>query len=219
MPVTAHFRVGDTHKWELDTRYEGAVLEVGSRTVQVMSDIWDTEFYAKVWDEATGKPLDVSLYYSNESSSEKTKACKATVDATPEVKEAYRRWKIDRAIEDRFRRRLRDLESEAIVFRKDDIAKVVKGRTATGVEGKVVVVLEKPYRAGWSTSFEKKLGIATSDRTEMVLASNGRKYERYQDVVWVWARNCEKLNYVPVDQVKLLEEVRNEIEGQYRLAA
>ena len=208
MPVTAHFRVGDTHKWELDTRYEGAVLEVGSRTVQVMSDIWDTEFYAKVWNEATGKPLDVSLYYVNESSSEKTKACKATVDATSDVREKYDRYVRNRAIDYNYGRAVAATEEAVMRIAKGDIVKVVRGRSGKGTVGKVVVEYLGTYNAGYHSSNEYKYAIATSDRTETAYTKDGQhEYQRHLDVVWAWARNVEKVNVPEIDKDAILEEV------------
>ncbi len=40
--------------------FAGRVLEVSSRTVQVMSDAWETEYYAIVWDDEAEAPREVS---------------------------------------------------------------------------------------------------------------------------------------------------------------
>tara|TARA_R110000772_G_scaffold99174_2_gene198827 strand:- start:5 stop:667 length:663 start_codon:yes stop_codon:yes gene_type:complete len=220
MPVTAKFRVGDTHKWEFDTRYGGAVLEVGSRTVQVMSDIWDTQFYAKVWDEATGKPLDVSLYYANESSREESQKCVAVVDATSEVRAKFDRFVRNRAIDANYTRALAATEVAVMRIAKGDTVKVVRGRSGMGTVGKVVVEYLGTYNAGYHSSNEYKYAIATSDRTETAYTKDGQhEYQRHLDVVWAWARNCEKVDVPEIDKDAILEEVIADYDSTHQKAA
>ena len=62
----------------------GCVINVGTRTAQIMSDIWDTEYYAQYWDEKSQSVKDVGLYCASESPEWYRKSW-AEVDATPEV--------------------------------------------------------------------------------------------------------------------------------------
>jgi len=219
MSVTARFRIGDTYTYELATRYEGAVLEKGSRTIQVMSDIWDTEYYAKVWDEATGKPLDVSLFTSD-SSVETRQKCDAVVDATPDIRAKYDRYVRNRAIDANYSRAVAATEVAVARISKGDTVKVVRGRSGKGTVGKVVVEFLGTYNAGYHSRDEYKYAIATSDRTEIAYAKgSGREYERHLDVVWAWARNCEKVNVPAVDKDAILEEVIADYDRAHQRAA
>jgi hypothetical protein len=62
---------------------------------------------------------------------------------------------------------------------------------------------------GYRSTVEDKLGIATSEVKIKVPAANGRVYDNYRDVVWVWARNCELVEVPEIDLESVKERARN----------
>ena len=106
---------------------EGTTLAKGTRSVRVMSDVWDTETYGLYWDEATQSVKDVSLYLHCEGY-DWERGSKVEVDATPEV------WaKVQKFYENLEFDRLRcQAESEAKRIVKDSIVKVTRGRNGKG---------------------------------------------------------------------------------------
>jgi energy-coupling factor transporter ATP-binding protein EcfA2 len=183
----------------------GATLKVQYHTYQVMSDIWEQGIRAEYWDEESQSVKTADWCDSG-----------CTVDATPDVVAKAEAWlyakEYDRALE---KRMLFEAE-EARRIVKECRVKVVSGRTSKGVEGKVAVVIQRPYGMGYRSTVEDKLGIATSDVKVKVPAANGRVYENYRDVVWVWARNCERLDIPAVDLEPIKEAAKNE--AQYEVS-
>lgn len=177
---------GQYHNWFKDFA-EGATFYVGHRSTQIMSDVWGTEYYAEYWDEDSQsiKCAHLDTYEWSRSDKEYGLAS-ATVDATEEV------WrKVEQYYVDRF---FRQYENEALKLAqriiKDSIVKVVSGRQNKGAQGKVAVMIERPYGMGYRSSLEYKLGIATSEVTVDKRVGN-KVYKNYRDIVWAWARNCE----------------------------
>ena len=181
----------------------GCVIKVGSKSAQIMSDVWDTEYYAEYWDEKSQSVKFAYLYLACESRGWERHS-HAEVDATDEV------WaKVE---EFYFKRQFETLKSQAETdarrIVKDSLVKVTGGRHNKGAEGKVVVVMEKYYGMGYRGSLENKLGIATSD-VMIDKVVRGKVYKNYRDVVWAWARNCE-LTVVPeIDIKKVTETARS----------
>jgi hypothetical protein len=58
---------------------------------------------------------------------------------------------------------------------------------------------------GYRASSEYKLAIATSDVKVKKALRNGKVAEVYQDVVWVWARNCQRVDVPQIDRQALLQ--------------
>lgn len=193
-----------------ENRYEGCVLskEV-DHSYRIMSDIWGTADFALVWDVATASPKNilVNVYDMNP---ESWRPVQIEVDATEEVKQAYLDWQINQ--------KYQELEHEAISashqIEKGAIAKVVRGRTGKGTVGKVVVQMLANYGMGYRANREYKLAIATSDVMIKKPLASGKIIDVHQDVVWVWQRNCQRVDVKPVDKVALREHV----EKMYRAA-
>ena len=139
---------------------EGTTLYVGSRSTRIMSDVWGTEYYALYWDAESKsvKHAHLDTYEWNRSNDGYSEAT-ATVDATDKVWKEVENYYIDQYIEQYRGEALR--EANRIV--KDSIVNVVSGRQNKGTQGKVVVILERPYGMGYRCSLEHKLGIATSE--------------------------------------------------------
>ena len=195
----------EQHKGFNDTvhNWEGAVLKVErDQNYRIMSDVWGSADWALVWDaqEKRAKQVLVNVY---DMQGPDWKPVQIIVDATDEVKQAYRDWQV----ENKFQALVGTAENAAQQIEKGCIAKVVKGRNGQGTVGPVVVVMDAQYNAGYYHSrVEKKLAIATSDVKVKKALRNGKVAEVYQDVVWVWARNCQRVDIAPVDKDALRKQ-------------
>lgn len=67
--------------------HTGRVLHLESRSDRIMSDVWDTGYYAIVWNDDAATPVDVYL-----GGQEFGPIKQAEVDATPEAIAAYEAW-------------------------------------------------------------------------------------------------------------------------------
>lgn len=189
----------------VETLGERATLRVYSEIRQIMSDVWESALCAQIWDEKTQSVQMVDWIESG------------TSDATSEVISKAKSFMYNRFLKrktDELASRERD---EAARIVKESRVKVVSGRTAKGVEGKVVVIIERPYGMGYRANMEKKLAIATSDVKVKVAARNGKVYDNYQDLEWVWARNCERIDVAEVDMESVKE--RAEKYAEYEVKA
>jgi len=178
---------------------EGCVLRVWTDTVQVMSDIWESALFAEYWDEATAT-VKTDMWLDSGTK----------VDATAEVVAKAEAWLYAVKYERSFQKRKAYEEQEARKIVKECRVKVVAGRTAKGLEGKVAVIITRPYGMGYRASLENKLAIAKSEVKVKVPGPNGRVYENYRDIEWVWARNCERLDVPAIDLESVKEAARNE---------
>ena len=80
----------------------------------------------------------------------------------------------------------------------------------------MVASITRPYGMGYRAPLRDKLGIATSDEKIKVAAKNGKVYENYKDVVWVWAQNCELLSVPEVDLSQVKERAENATESRLK---
>lgn len=187
-----------------ENRYEGCVLskEV-DHSYRIMSDIWGTADFALVWDAATASPKNilVNVYDMNP---ESWRPVQIEVDATEEVKQAYLDWKINQT----YQRLLGTEENRIREIEKGAIAEVVRGRTGKGTVGKVVVQMLANYGMGYRASREYKLAIATSDVMIKKPLASGKIIDVHQDVVWVWQRNCVRVDIQSIDKTALLEQAK-----------
>lgn len=179
--------------------YDGAVLAVKvDNSHRIMSDVWGTADYAFVWDDEKNQPVNILLNVWEYTVPENTNV--AVVDATDEVKAKYQNY----LIQQKFEQLVAAAEAEAAKIVKDDTVTVVSGRYAKGVTGKVVAIIQRPYGQGYYARTENKLAVATSDEKIKVAAKNGKVYENYKDVEWVWARNVKKVNKPVIDTEVLM---------------
>lgn len=185
---------------EMLTIAEGATLKVWRDSIQVMSDVWEMGTLATYWDEALGRIQTIQWVKT------------AEVDATPEVLAKVKSYLYQLELE----RAIAEAEYDAARIGKGSVVKVVKGRQGKGTVGKVVVAIERPYQMGWKSSMATKLGIATSDVTVQVAASNGRVYENYKDVTWAWAMNCELVEVPEIDLQSAKERARDKAKYEYQ---
>lgn len=192
-----------------ETFAEGKVLSTGTRSYQIMSDIWGTAKEATYWDDETKKPKTVILDICDYSYAYGDKV-HAEIDATEEVYAALR----EHLYQQSFNTVKDKAEADAAVIYKDSIVEVVAGRQGKGTKGKVVVIIERPYGMGWRSTMKRKYGIATSDRKVKVAAANGKVYENYADVVWAWEHNCQLVT-VPAINMDEIKETANELADGY----
>lgn len=167
---------------------------------RIMSDVWGAAHYAVVWDAVNNRPETLLLRVRDY---DWDTDARVEVDATPDIVMAYHNYEYNRVYKRQFSEMKASAESDARVIRKGDVVKVVRGRNGKGVQGKVVVKMEARYGMGYHSSMEWKLGIATSEEKVKVVR-NGKVYENYKDISWVWARNAEKVSVPAVD----LEPIR-----------
>ena len=101
------------------TTHTGLVLSVGER-----NGYDDSDFYAVVWDEAAGKPVDVTYastrYWSRDTS--------AFIDATPEVRAKADAWYAEAA------------RVAAVAAAEREAKRVCRGRLVQVVKGRKVPV-------------------------------------------------------------------------------
>lgn len=195
-----------------DNRYEGAVLKkIHDSSYRIMSDVWGSADFALVWDEASNGPKHILVNVYDMQGAD-WKPAQIVPDATDEVYAKYMNWLENRE----FDGLLQNAQAEAAKVEKGCIAKVVKGKTAQGTIGKVVVVMNATYGMGWRASNELKLAIATSDVKVKKPLHNGKIAEVYQDVVWVWARNVQRVDIAQIDQEALRVEAKKRAEYRYK---
>lgn len=159
----------------------GTTLYTQCNSERVMSDIWEMITSVYYWDADAGCVrsmwLDSDVEYSID--------CEFDTIAE-NVKSAFYAKNLKRELE--------SAKYEATVPAKGRTVKVVRGKSSKGVEGKVVVMIDRPYSMGWKSVTETKLGVAIDDEMTTYVAKNGKTYPTHKNIVWVWARNCEVIN-------------------------
>lgn len=177
------------------TEYVGATLDVGSETVQVMSDVWETARYALVWDATTQKPKKIQWIISG------------AEDATPEVVQAY----IDYLTDVEFKGLVYEAESKAKVPEVGDTVKVIRGRKNFGFEGVLTHIISRPdqfsYRGGNVT-----LGaIPLDDEHEVIQTKSGSSWKKYKNVAWIKTEYLERTEARVINYVELAERARDTV--------
>lgn len=127
--------VGAMIQWE-ETKYQGAVLDRGSRSVRIMSDVWATETYVTVWDSEKSAPRDVSCRVVDHNMGGSDSPWDdwytfGIIDATDEVKARYAQWQDEqeeKRILARFESNLKEAKNEALEVKKGSRVEVYKGR-------------------------------------------------------------------------------------------
>jgi len=206
MAITQSFREYNAETKSMveikNTYAQGCVLRKWYGSVQVMSDVWETSLFAQYWDEETATVKVVN--WINE----------ATVDASDEVIAKAKQWMYSQAYDRILDKRVREAAEEAQRIVKGSRVKVVSGRTGKGLEGPVVVTIEKPYRAGYRSWIETKVGIAKSELMVKVTGRNGKTYDSYKDIEWVWARNCQLLEIPSIDLGSIRKSTKDEADRE-----
>lgn len=187
-----------TNEKTVVTEFVGCSVYAQEETVQVMSDIWETHLVLTSIDgEGILRKNSVAGWYGMKDEDRP----EWKIDATDEAFARYRKKQHDTMYEKLVQDRQQNAQDPAV---KGRVVKVVHGRSGKGTVGKVVVVLDRPYRMGYRSVMSKKLGIATSPRKTLVQGKYGKTFENYADMIWVWAQNCEveKPESVDLDRCK-----------------
>lgn len=160
----------------------GTTMYVSSQTERIMSDVWD--YVTRVYYWEGGSLRNVYL----------GEGVEYTIDADMESisKEIYQ-TQYQQSLD--FARQ--KVEEEAMnPSVRGNIVEVVRGRMHRGKSGKVVVIKEMPYNAGYRSYMMDKLGVALDDEMGTYVAKNGKSYPTHKNMIWVWAKNCEVKNPV-----------------------
>lgn len=164
----------------------GTTLFVGTKTYQVMGDMWEQGSYAVYWNETEGKVRTQDWVLTG------------VADATPEARAAAN----DYARNQLFLRLYNEAKDKAHIdqatLSRGNVARIVRGRKfPKGTEGKVV---------GFSDGqWGRSVGIATSDVTVEV-ERNGRKFQNHKDVIWVSVGNVERADQPEIDYKRIEAE-------------
>lgn len=210
-------RLYDWSTKQVNTFAEGAVLAVTKgESVRIGFDDWGTADFALYWNAEERRPMKISLNeYSPMYGGDQSPKSSAEVDATDEVRAAYRAYLVEQS----FNKLKSEAEIDAAIPRKGSVVEVVSGRTGKGVKGKVVAVIHRPYNAGWRSTMQEKLAIATSDVMVMKMGSNGKAYANHRDVVWVWARNVKVADLPQIDVAELQHLAEEQAKARYAQVA
>jgi hypothetical protein len=169
------------------TDYVGRSVYATYETVRVMSDIWENHLVLKSITPEGG--LTSSYLAGGYGADERREyAIDATESAFQDYYAARKAYRLSQL--------QYDDASQADTARKDKMVKVVGGKdkTAKGKIGKVVVVKEMFYGMGYRGSMRNKLGIALDDTMVKRTLANGKTYDNYANMIWVWAHNVEVIN-------------------------
>ena len=169
----------------------GTTLFTKTESERVMSDIWEyvqRTYYIAEDGRLTNVITDVSGFDRNSK-------VEITFDADYDAAFAlYRKYRYETALD--YRVEQANIQSEYPAVKGREV-KVARGRNNRGVIGKVVVVKEMQYNAGYRSSIENKLAIALDDEMTVWTSPNGKQYPCHKNIVWVWARNCVVVNPQP----------------------
>ena len=190
----------------------GCVFRIYCQDTKIWSDEWGTGKYAQYWDENKQSIMHHLLGVYGLASDDSFDT--ADVDITPENLAKVEQFHYNNTI----RELLNEQRKSAQEIVRGSQVEVYAGRTGKGTVGEVVVMIERPYGMGYHSSMEIKLGIATSN--EMIdVEVNGKTYKNHKDMVWVWARNCKRLDVTEPDMAvieRLARSRTNNIMKQYQ---
>lgn len=196
MAITFHNYNWETKTYTPEVKYTGRVLKKWvNNNYQIMSDIWGSADQALVLDE-NNEPKSLTVQIYDGPTDPNAPRNTVEVDATEDVIKQYYNY----TVELEYSRLFNTQMSNNAEIVKECRAKVVKGRNGQGTIGKVVVVMDAPYRMGYRSSIRRKIAIATSDVKVRKALTSGRTMEVYRDVVWAWALNCERVDVPEIDK-------------------
>lgn len=182
------------------TEYVGATLEVGSESVQVMSDIWETARYALVWDDEAKKAT--KLYWINS----------ADRDATPEVIAAYK----NSLVEAEYKKRITTLEQSALIPERGDQVKVVRGRKSLGLEGPVTALTTFRDKFSYSNRNITKVAIPIDDTYEEIQLKRGGTWKKYTNLAWIDINYVVRTTPRPIDYVQIAKDAEEYVSYHYK---
>jgi hypothetical protein len=171
----------------------GRVISIHANSPRIMSDIWGDGMEAKYIEDGTGIIQTVQLVtwdMGSEYAQYDYKKC--TVDADETALAEYETSQYKQFVQ----QYTHNAEKLAREIRKGDKIRVTNGRTAKGSIGIVFWMDRKSYGTGYYNSrTEWKYGIALSNRKKNITKPDGREFESYADVAFVWGHNVEKMGW------------------------
>lgn len=182
------------------TEYVGVTLDVSFETVQVMSDIWETQKFALVWDAVAQKPTKIGWITDG------------TIDATDEVKAAFRAYHVDRE----FQKRVAKYEADALVPVRGDHVKIIRGRKNPGLEGEVTAITTFPDRYSYGRTDITKVAVPIDDTHEEIALRNGGTWKKYTNVVWVNLDYVVRTTPRTIDYVGIAADVDSWVDYEYK---
>lgn len=187
-------------KFSGEPEYVGKCIKFNNVVERVMSDVWETVTYLVVWDCSdsdnllSGRPKS---FWVSCSGFDRSYNVTGTVDATPEVLQAYEAWQAGQKLGEAFARseNYYDQKNDDIIAARKNPA--VIGRTVRVARGRKVPVGTEGlvFWVGMDSYNNQKVGIATTLRED----ARGR----FVDVVWTAAKNCEVIKKDMKDATKL----------------
>ena len=174
------------------TTHEGMVLAVYSRDVRVMSDVWDMERVADVWDADKGcvRTVRVALLDYSVTS---IKSGDATVDATPEVLAAL----------------AAKMTADAVKFadadKLADRARVARGKVVNVVSGREKGKSGRLFWIGEPTRYGSKVSTKVGIALDNVKDARGRAV----NVCWTYMSNLEVAGFKTAAGVAAAEAAFN----------
>jgi hypothetical protein len=192
--------------------YKGAVMKVfNGASYQIMSDIWGSCTEVEVFDVAENKPKKLSYNFCDNGNVWDKAKCE--VDITDDVWEKYRAWQLQKTIGEL----VSGFRKDDAIVRNGDTVSIYKGKTAKGLEGKVVFIKQGgEVRYGWREVDTSSYCVALSDATVKATNRAGKEYDKHVDVVWVYARNCKKLNFTEPNMEAITQQAVERVDYHYK---
>lgn len=188
-------------KEEIRTEYVGVTLDVSFETVQIMSDVWETQKFALVWDAVEQKPTKIGWITDG------------TIDATDEVKAAFRAYHVDRE----FQKRVAKYEADALVPVRGDQVKIVRGRKNPGLVGEVTAITTFPDRYSYGRTDITKVAVPIDDTHEEIALRNGQgTWKKYTNVVWVNLDYVVRTTPRTIDYVGIAADVDSWVDYEFK---
>lgn len=172
---------------------------------RVMSDVYGTCTRVMYWDRERNAPAH-AIVDPGEHLYHYVDPKLVTIDATEEVREAYRTWLVSQE----FKRLKAEEASKNREITRGCTVKVVKGRKVP--IGTVSKVLAVKHDGEWGPTCL----LALDD--EMVdVQRNGKTYRNHKNVVWNYMKNVERQDVGPLDEADLIERAVNKADREIEL--
>jgi hypothetical protein len=172
---------GEPATWEITEA--GRVCYVGEHN-------WhdDSDFYALIWDEAKGAPVE----HTYASTRGWTYDNSASVDATPEIAAKFQAWNDARYLASVIERL--DKRANRCDLKGVDVVVVSGRKVAKGTVGRVFWAGE-PGRYAYNSPIRTRIGIDLTGLKD--------EHGKAKDVAWTYAENCRRVALEPADAAEL----------------
>jgi len=155
------------------------------QTDQIMSDVWEDNRYATVWDDAKQMIQKVRIRDND----------KFVCDLSPENFDKVFGFLLNMRINEMLNAHARDVATPVV----GKTVKIVSGRIEKNKIGKIFKIISRPYQTGYKSDTRNKLGVAFDDEMIDYISSSGKTYKNYKNCAWVWGHNVQ---VIPDDTMK-----------------